>query len=154
MIEKGTCFINWSSHFMKNHSHTRGNPLPPSYVLLILISNKEYFICTVQKAGYYIPQNLLHHWLEQGIPQWVHHDGSVHWFITLSHYEQTLYNSYITLMTTHHYKYLIVSQNKYVCFDSYSTVVWLMTLKHGLYTCHILTVFRTNIRIVIIFISK
>ena len=47
-------------HMVKNHSDSeKGNTLPP-HRLLLSISSKGYFICTIPQTGKHIPLPLLH----------------------------------------------------------------------------------------------
>ena len=65
----------------KDHSYSkRGNLLLPLLWLLLLISSKGSFICTIpdriaHTMAFVTP--VVEHWLEQEIVQWVHHEGLI-----------------------------------------------------------------------------
>ena len=65
---------------VKDYSDSeRGNPLLP-HGLLLLISSKGSFICTIpvriaHTTAFLKP--VVEHWLEREIAQWVHHEGSI-----------------------------------------------------------------------------
>ena len=79
-------------HMVKDHSDSeKGNPLPP-HRLLLSISSKGSFICTIpdritHTTAFVTP--VVEHWLEREIAQWVHpmKDRSD----DPSHHERTLY---------------------------------------------------------------
>ena len=62
-------------HMVKDHSDSKkGNPLPP-HRLLLSISSKGSFICTIphritHTTAFVTP--VVEHWLEREIAQWVH----------------------------------------------------------------------------------
>ena len=69
---------------IKDHSDSeRGNPLSPLHGLLFPISSKVFFICRITLTTAFIT-SVVEHWLEQEIPQWLHHEEStVPWTGTL-----------------------------------------------------------------------
>ena len=56
----------------------RGTPLPPLHRLLLLISTKGSFICTIPQTGKHIPRSLLHQtWSTGWNEKWVHREESI-----------------------------------------------------------------------------
>ena len=57
-------------HMVKDHSDSeKGNPLPP-HRLLLSISSKGSFICTIPHTTAFVTP-VVEHWLEREIAQWV-----------------------------------------------------------------------------------
>ena len=70
-------------HMVKDYLDCKkGNPLPPLHGLLIPVSSKWSFMCTISQTGQHITQSVMVHWLNRKIAKWVNNEGSIRWSIT------------------------------------------------------------------------